>query len=214
MTMRSRSFLSRDQRGVAVIEFAIATPIILLLLSCMLELANYAIVRQKISQLALQITDNASRMGQETAFRNKPISESQINDLFEGARLQSSSLDLVKNGRVILSSLELNSDKGQWIHWQRCYGSLRYSSAYGSEGDGATGKALLGMGSSGSMITASANNPVMFVEIRYKYTPLLFSSLTPQGEFSEMSALIVRDDRDTTQIYNDEHADISSCKQV
>jgi hypothetical protein len=204
--------LLRNTRAVAIVEFALCVPILLVLVMYGIELANYLIVRQRVSQLALQVADNASRIGVETVMTNVPITETQINDLMLGAQLQSASLDIQQNGTIILSSLETNKSGGQWIHWQRCYGAGNHDSSYGKEGDGATGNLFKGMGQPGELVTASEDVPVMFVEIAYNYTPAISSTFAPHGTIRESAALAVRDDRDISQVYNPANEEIARCK--
>jgi hypothetical protein len=203
--------LRRDRRGLAMIEFAFSLPVLLLVVLYGLELANYAVVREQVSQLAALAADNGSRLGVQEVLKNRPITEQQINDLFTGTNLQGGTLDLPRNARVIMSSLETNESGGQWIHWQRCFGSARHPSSYGIEGDGATGGYVSGMGPQGARVKATAANPVIFVELYYEYQPLIFAAYAPSKAITEVAAMIVRDDRDTTRIYNDEKATPATC---
>lgn len=208
---RRRSALLRDKRAVAVVEFALCVPVLLVLVLYGIETANYLIVRQRVSQLALQVADNASRIGVESVLTNVPITETQINDLMLGAKLQSAALDVEHNGTIILSSLETNSSGGQWIHWQRCFGAGGHSSSYGKEGDGKTGNAFKGMGRSGELVIATDDVPVMFVEIAFDYTPAISSKIAPQQTIRESAALAVRDDRDLAAVYNPANEVIARC---
>lgn len=200
-----------ENKGLALAEFAIALPIILPIILWGLELANYAIVREQVSQLSEQVADNASRMGDQNILRNKPISEKEINDLLIGSNLQGGSLKVLERARIIVSSLETNSSNGQWLHWQRCYGYAVHQSSYGRQGDGTSGTNFPGMGPANSRITSSKNNPVMFVEMSYRYTPLISSAFSPAGDITEIAAMSVRDDRDTSQVYNPENVTPSNC---
>ena len=191
--------LIRARRAVAMIEFAFSLPILVLVTCWLFELTNYAIVRQQLSQLALQVADNASRIGVQQTVQTA-IDEQEVNDLFIGSNLQSGSLNILAHGRILLSSLEVDPDSpnGQYIHWQRCYGQLQYQSSYGVQGDGKGNTSLPGMGPAGARITASTTAPVMFVEIGYQYQPLISQLWAPQGTITEVAALIVRDNRDTS----------------
>lgn len=208
---RPLAALLRDARGVSMIEFAIVLPVLLTLVLFGIELTNYMLVRQRVSQLALLVSDNSSRMGDQSRIANIPISERLINDVLTGANLQSGNLNLKDKGRVILSSVELNAQNGQWIHWQRCIGDVRYQSSYGFEGDGQTGTAISGVGPSNALVKARADIPVMFVEIAYGYTPVTFSQFAPSNEIREVAALAVRDSRDTSTVYNPDNAEVSAC---
>ncbi len=163
------STLRQDASGVAFVEFAYALPIFLGLALGGLELTNYVTTRMRVNQVALHLADHASRMGEGAQLAAKTVSEKQINDAFVGAALQAGNLDIFTNGRVILSSLEEmpppNTPTRYRIRWQRCRGSLTYTSAFGVSG--ATN--LTGIGPAGRQVTTPAGSATMFVEIRYRY---------------------------------------------
>lgn len=208
---KARSLL-RDASGLALIEFAYSLPFLTTIGIYGAELANYATVKMRISQTALNIADNASRIGENGVLQDIKIYESDINDVFTGASFANKDLNLSTNGRVILSSLTRNSSDGQWIQWQRCHGSLTYSSTYGNQGDGATGTSFTGMGPTGNKITASSGTAVMFVEIAYTYQPLFTASWIPgPTTMTAIAAFNVRDDRDLTQIYTVSGVTASTC---
>lgn len=191
--------LAADRRGVAFLEFAICLPLLLLLTVSIFEYVNYCIVRQQISQLALQVSDNAARIGTFNSVQTQ-IDEQQIGDLFMGANLQSGSLNLERNGRVILTSLEVDSapPRGQYLHWQRCYGALVFPSSYGREGEGKGNANVTGMGPPNARIVALQGSPAMFVEIAYQYQPLISARFAPPLLIHEVAAMMVRDNRDTS----------------
>lgn len=197
----SQTWLSfaRDRGGVSAVEFAICLPFLLFVTLWAIELANFILVRQQISQLALQVADNASRIGTQNTIQTQ-IDEKQINDLFTGANLQAAALNLATHGRIILSSLEVQPDppKGQYIHWQRCYGGLSYASSYGVAGDGEGNSSFKGMGPKGSKVTALPGIPVMFVEIGYTYQPIISDYIAPSEPIQEIATVLVRDSRDTS----------------
>lgn len=204
--------LFHDRSGLALIEFAYSLPFLTIVGMGATELTNYAWVKLQVSQIALNTADHASRLGENGVLQDIKIYESDINDLFTGADLESGSLDLAANGRVILSSLTRNDDDGQWIQWQRCTGALDHDSSYGEEGDGETGTSFTGMGISGKEIKASADTAVMFVEVAYTYQPLFTDAWVPGPmELVEFAAFNVRDDRDLTQIYTVSGVTASTC---
>ena len=211
LSRKLRSMLS-DASGVAMIEFAYSLPILTLLGMGATELTNYAWVKLQVSQIALNMADHASRLGENGVLQDIRIYESDINDLFTGADLESGSLKLAANGRLILSSLTRNADGGQWIQWQRCTGALDHDSSYGGEGVGQTGTSFPGMGKSGSEITAASGTAVMFVEVAYTYQPLFTDKWVPgPKQLVEFAAFNVRDDRDLTQIYTTSGVTASTC---
>jgi len=191
--------LGRDRRGLSTLEFALCLPLLLTMTVTAMEMINFVLVRQQVSQLALQIVDNATRIGTQNTIQTQ-INEKQINDLFTGAQLQGGTLNLAQNGRVILSSFEVDPDKPnrQYIHWQRCYGALNHPSSYGVTGDGTQNSSFQGMGPTGGKITALPGVPAMFVEIAYRYQPLIWSYFATNEKITENAAMLVRDSRDTS----------------
>lgn len=188
--------LKSDISGVAMIEFAYALPLLLVLGGFGVEMTNLATVNQQVSQSALALADNMSRVGAESALSKVQIRESDVNDGFIGLIRQTGALDLTSNGRVILSSLEQNASGGQWIHWQRCIGTKNVSSSYGPQGTGATGTSFAGMGAASARITAPPNSAVMFVEIEYDYRALFGTTFIPPRTIRYEASFVVRDDRD------------------
>lgn len=189
--------LLRHRSGVAMTEFALGAPFLLMAGLWGTELANYALINMKIGQLAVHIADNASRVGDTSTLQNRRIYESDINDLIVGAQLQAGDIGLYNNGRVIISSLEVNADGEQYIHWQRCRGARNVPSTYGDEGDVLTN----GMGPEGEEVMAQEGDGVVFVEVRYTYQPLIANRFITNREIRSLASFTVRDSRDLSQIY-------------
>jgi Flp pilus assembly pilin Flp len=216
--------LRADGSGMAVVEFALALPIVLSVVLAGLELTNFTIAKMRMSQLALQLADNGSRIGTNSLLTDPQISESQINDMLTGANLQSGGLTLFARGRIIISSLEPDpSNTGKYyIHWQRCRGAKNVQSSYGKVGVTSgvdKGVNMTGMGPTtpvNRQVTAPTGGGVIYIEIQYDYKPLVFQRLAPANTIREIAAMTVRDKRDFngnlgTGIYNVEAATISSC---
>lgn len=196
----------RARKGAAYVEFAYAFPPMMIIGVGGIEATNYTMSNMRISQVALSMADNASRIGQDSGLALTQFSEGDVADTFAAGVAQAGNRDIVKKGRVILSSLEQNSDGGQWIHWQRCMGDLKsgknlVQSKYGSQGKGSTGKAFAGMGPTGAVVTAPAASAVMFVEIYYDYEPMITTAFFGQPRITYTASFIVRDKRDLTKIY-------------
>jgi hypothetical protein len=199
--------LSRDTKGASFVEFALISPILLMTAGGAIELTNYVIVSRNISDIATMAADNASRMGADEDLANKPISERDINDVLNGAKLQSGKLDLMNNGKIILTSVELNPDGGQWLRWQRCSGGLPVISTIGAEGLGATGDRIKDVDG----VSARSNTAVMIAQVTYQYKP--FWNLFPFNfdKITETASFNVRDPRDFTEVYNEEKVDVQVC---
>jgi Flp pilus assembly protein TadG len=219
--IRPRAFLARLQRdtsGLALLEFAFVLPIFITMSLTGAELTNYITTKMRISQIALQLADDAARMGSGSQLSAKTISETDINDLFTGAQLQSGEIDLKTNARVILSDVEPmaspNTTSKYKIGWQRCYGSKTSPAAPAAPAYYPRSLAtnINGVGAANRLVGAQDDNATMFVEVYYVYKPLIgLGSLAPTTSFTEIASMSVRDRRDLTQIYNTEKATVSSC---
>lgn len=202
--------LVRDSGAVALVEFAYAMPVLFGFGLYGVEVANLAVASSRISQVALSLADNGSRVGENTPLAIKQLREADIVDIFQGARLQAGNYDLGGQGRVTLSSLQRNANGGQWIFWQRCMGQRQgadFASHYGIQNDGSTGRGLStdtfrGMGKPGALITAPEGGAVIFVEVNYDWTPALAGWLVPARRLHATAAFIVRDRRDLTTVHN------------
>jgi len=192
----------RDTRGVALIEFAYSLPFVMILVLGGMEVANYALTHMRASQIAVSLADNASRAKEQSVTGVPQMREIDVNETFVAAGLQAGTLDIANNGRLILSSLEVNSDGGQWIHWQRCFGGADHESSFGVQGDGASGTDLAGMGPAGRIVQAEPGFAIMFAEVAVDYDPLFSGALLPDGPIRKFAAMYVRDDRDLSDIFN------------
>jgi Flp pilus assembly protein TadG len=211
--------LRGDRSGLALLEFALSAPIVLTLGLGGIEVGNQALVHMKLSQIALNLADNVSRVGSLSSTNIETIREGDINDVLQAARLQGDGIGLTTNGRVIVSSLEnirqsYDAAAVQRIHWQRCIGKKSgdgYDSSYGTtlSTDGTSdnvadaGKpAPNGMGDIGAQVNAPIASGLMFVEINYYYQPLVMNWIISPIRMHYTASLIVRNNRDFKQIYN------------
>ena len=202
-----------NRSGVAMTEFAIGAAFLLTAGLWGAKLANFALVNMKIGQLAVHFADNASRIGDTATLQDRKIYEGDINDLIFGAQIQAGkSLSFYDHGRVIISSVEVDSNGLQYIHWQRCRGLRPYNSSYGVEGD----RIGAGMGPAGEEVSAEPDDAVIFVEVTYDYQPLISSRFIGDTKIKSISSFTVRDDRDLSQIYQRDPNNpdpVQSCNQ-
>lgn len=197
---RLRNFM-RDTSAVAMVEFAFTAPIVLGLGLLGTETAYFTITHMQISQIAMQVADNASRVGENDVLVSRKVYEDDINGTLVGAEKLGDNYDIYEQGRIIVSSLQVNDDGGQWIAWQRCRGAKEHDSSYGVEGDGEDGTGFPGMGEASNRITASSGTAVMFVEVSYTYEPITPFEFYGDTEIEYTAAFNVRDNRDLTQLY-------------
>jgi len=203
---RAGQALLRDRRALAMTEFALAMPFFLTAGLGGIEVASYSLQVMRVNQIASQIADNASRIGDYSTLDNRKIYEGDINDLLTGADLAAGTqMSLFTKGRVIISSLEYQTSGSntQYIHWQRCMGTKRVASSYGVQGT----TFAIGMGPSGREVYASKGEAVMFVEVKYDYQPLVGSSVIGTPTISSIASFTVRSSRDLSQVYQRTPAD-------
>ncbi|MCU0948154.1 MAG: pilus assembly protein [Porphyrobacter sp.] len=193
---RLRRRLARNTSGVAMVEFAFTAPIILSMGLLGAETAFFAVMHLRVSQVAMQVADNASRIGEMDLLATRRVFERDVNEVLVGAERYGANFGLYQNGRVILSSLQRNDSGGQNIRWQRCRGAKVFNSSFGVEGAGATGTSFPGMGPANNRITAAAGTAVMFVEVAYDYQPLTPFSAFGNREIRYTAAFNIRDNRD------------------
>ncbi|GAB5347518.1 TadE/TadG family type IV pilus assembly protein [Alteriqipengyuania sp. 357] len=188
--------LAQDRSGLALMEFAIALPVLLTLTLTGAELANYITTRMRLSQLALHLADNAARVGVGGPREAKKVYESDILDLMDGAELQAGGLALYDRGRIVVTSLEPmsgnNPNNKAQIRWQRCKGGKTYDSPYDDRKTN-----LDGIGPDGRQAEVQPDGVTMFVEIYYEYRPLVSAELVPSIEITEFASMMVRERRDT-----------------
>lgn len=192
----------RDCRsGVALMEFALCLPLLMGLGMYGMEIAYMASVDMQVSQIAISVADNSSRLGQTNNSGVTPtITEADINSVMDGAMTQGTSFDIATKGRIILTSLERDTATGrQFIRWQRCRGSLAKSSIYGNSTNknGLNGPAITGMGK-GAKIAAGAGQAVMYAEVYYRYEGIFGDLFVENKTFREEAAFLVRDVRNLT----------------
>lgn len=210
---RSLRALWRNRDAIMLIEFAYSLPILMLLAFSSIELANLALANMRVSQIAMTVADNLSRAKQSVPLGLPQLREVDINDALLGAKIQGGSVNILTNGRIVISSLQQNSSNNQRIYWQRCKGKLNKASNYGVQGaTQGTTPGFTGMGAGTNKVQAAPNSAIIFAEVTYNYEPLVGAWALGTFQIRREAAFYVRDDRDLTQVYNPSPAaTVSSC---
>jgi hypothetical protein len=200
--------LQKNEDAVAYIEFALAFPILVIIACAGIEVTNLALVHVRLNHIAETAADNAARVRTQ-------IDEADITNIFTGVSLVGAPIDFQNKGRVVLSSFQDNgltgSNHGEWIRWQRCYGSNSATPQYGTEGTGKTNGLLAnGVGAVGRRITAANGTAVLFAEVTYRYDPMIFRSFVPSRTLRYETAFNVRE-RTNFGITNTSGVALHSC---
>jgi Flp pilus assembly protein TadG len=117
--------------GNVAVEFALAVPVLLMLMLASAELARFVILHQKMDRVATTISDLVSRA--------ETINESQLDDIFEAIAEVAYPFGIADLGVVIVSSVTNPDGNGAIVAWQRSGGgSYSGTSHIGTEGNSAT----------------------------------------------------------------------------
>jgi hypothetical protein len=201
--------------GLALVEFAMSLPVLMILGLSGMETANFAMAHLRVSNIAMMTADNAARV-------RDSIDETDVLQLLSGAKMTGDTINFAAHGRIILSSVEPNTagtagaSTGQWIRWQRCDGAKNVGSAFGNQGKGQNDATLQYMGTAANPITASAGSAVMVVEVQYDYQPLIPASFLAGRVISYQSAFNVRQrtNQAITNVNSMTNAQIRTCNHV
>jgi len=159
-----RPRFGRDQRGMAAVEFALITPILVLLALGCFEVPSYVLVFQKMSRASAGVADLVAQA-------DDPITKDQLVDIFSGAKSMMQPYDVVNDGEVIVTSINNPSGTGVKITWQRKNGLVATASKLGSSGTPANLPAGL---------TPAADEEVLVAEVYYNYKPM-FGNIIYKG---------------------------------
>lgn len=199
--LRPMRALLHNIEGVSVIEFALVLPLFMTLGMYGAEIAWLNATSLEVSQVAVSMADNASRIGQTDNSSVTPtVSSSDVESVLNGALAEGGTIDLENDGRVILSSLEAHPVTGkQRIHWQQCKGKINKQSTHGKPDDtGLLGGFSNGLVMSGKTIKAPSGSAVMVAEVWYEYKGLFGTLFVDKIVLHEEAAVIARDDRSTS----------------
>lgn len=152
------------RRGTALMEFALAAPVLILLAVGGSDFVIYLLLQQKLQNAAFNVADLAAR--------DKTLSVSQLNSIFMSVQHVSKPFDFANNGRAIVTGISATSSNNPRVYWQRSgAGSYSAASRVGSVGQAAAIPESLSI---------SANETIIAAEIFYAYEPLFGLVLQPR----------------------------------
>jgi Flp pilus assembly protein TadG len=122
--------LLRNRRGTVLVEFAIAVPVLLLLLLGGIELGRFVLLNQKLNRTAMTVTDLVARV--------QTVDTTELDAIFAAANISMSPFEFGNRGAIVISSVKESSGLPQVI-WQRSGGgTLSVASGVGAQGGNAT----------------------------------------------------------------------------
>ena len=147
---------ARNNRGNAVIELALALPVMLMLGFGGFEMTRYILIQQKISKTVSSMSDLVAR--------SPSISNTEVTQMFNAVPHLMAPYYTPADAVVIISSVA-NYGSGPVITWQRSGGGTKATlSAIGTQG----GAATLPAG-----FTLNTNENTIVAEIYYDYDPVV-----------------------------------------
>jgi Flp pilus assembly protein TadG len=146
--------LWQDIKGVALLEFAIVLPFLILLFAGLIELSNYIFSQQKSDSASYEVANYVSQLDTPLLVDINKIN-STLNVLLDNY--------VSMPHRLIVSGVVLDVDGvTAKVSWQKSVGAAIGSSSVGVVG----GAANIGT------ITLNASNELIVVEVLYKHTNL------------------------------------------
>jgi Flp pilus assembly protein TadG len=167
----------RNHRGVAMAEFALMLPVLMLLTAGSFEVARYALMTQKLDRIAATLSDLIARSNVED------IGETEISNIIDSARYMAQPFDISGNNMIILTSVQGRAGEAPEIISRRVSGSVTGASS--SIGSSVGGDATLpsAFPDAGSGETLSDGETLIIAEVYYNYEPYLIGDI---GFFGDM----------------------------
>lgn len=153
---------AEDRGGAALIDFAFAVPILVLVLMGCFEATRYVLLRQKL--------DRAVSATADLVAQQQDITLAQLDDLFDAAEQLLQPYDLAGDGRVIVTQVHWPDAGGPAaVEWQeKSSAGIAASSKIGAE----NGEATLPDG-----FTVRTDEAVIVAEVFYDYEPFFLTNL-------------------------------------
>ncbi len=161
----SKASLYSDQKGVAMVEFAVALPVVTILLLGTIDLAVYLVAHQRIARSAYTMSNLMTQM-------DEGLTESQVSDMMLALDQVSSPFDISANGVATVTAVIGNGDDGAApddyrVAWKRCYGPNSSNTVFGAVGS------VVPEGNIPDNMIVTTSQIVVVTEIEYEYEPIL-----------------------------------------
>ncbi len=164
------SFVS-SRRGVAMTEFAMMLPILMVIAAGSFEVARYALIMQKLDRIVATLSDLVARSGSEN------MTELQISNILDSAYYMARPFDINGESMMILTSVEGRNNQAPFILSQRIEGGV--SGKESPVGTAVNGDATLppAFPDNGGGETLADGETLIVAELFYSYSPYLVGDL-------------------------------------
>lgn len=168
--------LRADRRGSVLVEMAMATPILLMLLMGALEMARYVLIMQKLDRTAMSVGDLVSRGAQVTT--------GDLANIFDSVQHLMQPFPFPENGVVLISAVTRQAGDPPTVVWQETgAGSIVQPSEVGVPG----GTATLPQG-----LLPRENESLYVAEVYFDYEPLIFEGFVEPARLYNWSVFRAR----------------------
>ena len=155
----------RNDQGLAVMEFAFALPVLIVILLGCFDAARFVLINQKMARVAAQSADLVAQLD--------VVTEAEIDDLFVAAEATAQPFPLDTEGKVIISSVFRPYSPGTAVPsivWQRITdGTMVATSHMGPQGQS---NPALPEG-----FTLRNGENAIVAEVFFQYDPVFFDAV-------------------------------------
>jgi hypothetical protein len=103
-----------DRKGIATVEFAIALPVLVLMILGGVEIARYILLQQKLNGIAVTMADLVAQ--------SETLSSDELDTLFTAVDYVARPFQLGTDGVVVVSSIGATNGNPVQIYWQQSGG--------------------------------------------------------------------------------------------
>jgi len=169
--LRKPAAFLTDRRGNALMEFAFALPVLMLLLLGCLETTRYVLIQQKLDRASASVADLVAQADS--------ISQSEVEAIIGLTGQMMQPYDFANDGVVIVTSVTEDVDDGPMVQWQvDGAGILSAASVIGMVDDPAVMPTGFGMRDAETVIVT---------EIFYTFRPWIFDRFFPEQTIYRLS---------------------------
>lgn len=162
----------KNAQGVAMVEFAICAPILMLLLLGSLEGSRFLIINQKQEKIAFTVADVVAQ--------STDLTTTGIDQLLAATQDMMDPFTFGANGMVLITSVTKNTGQNPVVNWRYSGGGqlTGVTSAFGSVG----AAAVLPAG-----FTLNDRDNIIIAEVFYRFAPIYSSQLFGQRTLYKMA---------------------------
>lgn len=168
--MKKTTNILKNTKGVAAIEFALALPLLVLLVFGSVEVTRYVLIAQKLDRISGTLSDVVSQ--------SETITTAQLNQIIAATGQLMLPYNFSADGYAIISSVTKTGTNAPVVNWQYKSTGTAQASHVGISGGTAT------MPSNFTMVD---KDTVIITEIFYNYTPLLTGTIYSNSQLYSYS---------------------------